>query len=325
MVHSFLLKTAALASSTLLASTLCASPGAANEIVTVMHPNGATAKVSLLGAQVLSYSTASLPDVNVLFLSQLTDGVNPARGGISVNFPIVDAVDSFTGPEQGFARTSMWTLRSVAQPQPGNGVEYTSATFSLNWTDATFQMWPHQFELRYEVNVYADRLITSLTVFNRDSASFDVGALLTSYVSVPDVHNDGVVVRGLQGLEYYDRLTRATQIDSREMFGITSQVDSVYKNVGWNVVASVNGVGFGQDFDIRQYATYGNGNHRPIINPTACVVWNPWMEGAKPGLGVQEFRNMIAIGCGKVTEKFALSTDLRYTVVHEVKVSRRSA
>ena len=55
------------------------------------------------------------------------------------------------------------------------------------------------------------------------------------------------------------------------------------------------------------------------------VVWNPWMEGAKPGLGVQEFRNMIAIGCGKVTEKFALSTDLRYTVVHEVKVSKRSA
>ncbi|CAI5717666.1 unnamed protein product [Hyaloperonospora brassicae] len=327
MVHSFLLKTAALVSSTMLASTLCASsPGAANELVTVMHPSGATAKVSLLGAQVLSYTTTSQPDVNVLFVSQSpTNGANPVRGGISVNFPIVESVDSFTGPEHGFARTSMWTLESLEQPRPDHGVDYTSATFILTWTEATFQIWPEKFELRYKVNVSADRLLTKLTVSNLGSAAFYVGVLLTSYLSVPDVLNDGVVVRGLQGLEYYDRVTRTNQTDSREMFGITSQVDSAYKDVGLDVVASVKGVGFVQDVAVRQFAQYGNGNHRPISDPSSCVVWNPWTEGAKAGLGVEEYRKMLAIGCGKVTEKFVQSTDVRYTVSSEITVTTRSA
>lgn len=328
MARSFLLKTAALVSSTLLAS----STGAANAdpaVVDLVHTSGSNAKIAVFGAQVTSFCTAEDPTVNVLFMSKdgPTDGVNPSRGGITVVFPNYEAITEYNSvPELGFARATKWTLNGVSQQGVFN-TDYSSASLSLASSDATRQLWPFDFELRYEVRLYSDRLETKLSVISRGSTGIEFQALLNNHIFAPDVRDYGVVISGLHGVEYIDRVTHTNQTDKDTVFGITSRVDRIYKGFKGSVRAHVKGGNdiVDRDVYIKSTAQFGDGGHTPFFTQADYTLWNPWTEGPVGGVdgaGSDEYLRMVAIGVGGVSEKMMVAPTMSYTVEQVVSVAR---
>lgn len=319
MVCSFLLKTAALVSSVLLTS----STGAANAdpaVVDLVHTSGSNAKIAVFGAQVTSFCTAEDPTVNALFMSkdEPTDGVNPSRGGITVVFPNYEALTGHNSvPEFGFARATKWTLDSVLQQGVFNS-DYSSASLSLASSDATRQLWPFDFELRYEVRLYSDRLETKLIVINTGATVIEFQALLNNHIYVPDVRDTGLVIAGLQGVEYIDRVTQTNKTDKHAIFGITSRVDRIYKGVKGSVTAHVRGGSMvNRNVVVNSTAWFGDGGLTPSFTQADYTVSNPWTEGPVAGVGgagSDEYLRMVAIGVGGVSERMLVAPIMSYAV-----------
>ena len=321
MVHSCLLKTAALVSSTLLASAE-ATYVSQGGVVTISHLSGSFAKMSTHGATVFSFSPAYDPYGDVLVMSNdsVYDGIKPLSGGITIEFPNHDATKDYPVPELGFARVSKWTLEDVDLTSDKNS--YSSAMFHLDSTDDTLQMWPFKFRLFYEVRLYSTWLETELTVMNIGSGGMVFEALLNNHFSVPDVRNNGVEVSGLQGVEYFDRVTGKTQNEMRESFGIMSRVDSIYKDVKNDVTATIRGDGFTETVVVEKSARLHTGYAPPVTPSTDCVVSNPWNQDTKSDFSDEEYIHLVAIGVGTVRDKIGIAPDDSYTLNQIIKASR---
>ncbi|GMF32114.1 unnamed protein product [Phytophthora lilii] len=181
MVYSFMFKTVA------LVSTMLASLGVANaelETVKLTHPYGSSAEVFLFGAHVKSFRAAMDPNLDILFMSNESylDGVNPIRGGIPVVFPNFGSAKRF--PSHGFARITNWTLAS--HEDSTDKTKPSVATFTMAASDSTRKMWPVEFELEYEVKLYANQLETALHVHNTFTEDIGFHALLHNYLWVDD-------------------------------------------------------------------------------------------------------------------------------------------
>ena len=122
--------------------------------------------------------------------------------------------------------------------------------------------------------MYSTWLETELTVMNIGSGGMVFEALLNNHFSVPDVRNNGVEVSGLQGVEYFDRVTGKTQNEARESFGIMSRVDSIYKDVKNDVTATIRGDGFTETVVVEKSARLHTGYAPPVPLSTDCVVSN---------------------------------------------------
>ena len=136
-------------------------------------PRGASAVVSKLGAQVLSWVT---PDGRErLFLSDkaVFDGSVAIRGGIPVCWPQFAGLGEL--PKHGFVRTLPWQVSA----QRG-GDDYALLTLEVADDATTRALWPHAFHLELTVMLEADRLDLELSVNNTgDSAFAFTGALVS--------------------------------------------------------------------------------------------------------------------------------------------------
>jgi len=120
-------------------------------------PRGASAVVSKLGAQVLSWVT---PDGRErLFLSDkaVFDGSVAIRGGIPVCWPQFAGLGEL--PKHGFVRTLPWQVSA----QRG-GDDYALLTLELADDATTRALWPHAFRLELTVMLETDRLDLELSV-----------------------------------------------------------------------------------------------------------------------------------------------------------------
>uniref|UniRef100_A0AAV1USN0 glucose-6-phosphate 1-epimerase n=1 Tax=Peronospora matthiolae TaxID=2874970 RepID=A0AAV1USN0_9STRA len=321
MICSLLLKTATLVSSTLLTSvgSTYVSQGG---VVTLSHPSGSFAKMSTHGATVFSFSPAYDPYGDVLVMSNdsVYDGIKPLSGGITVVFPNRDVSKDYPVPELGFARVSKWTLENVDLTSDKNS--YSSAMFRLESSENTRRMWPFDFRLVYEVRLYSTCLETELTVMNIGSKGMVFQALLNNHFYVNDVRNNGVEVSGLQGVEYFDRVTGKTQNDMRESFGIMSRVDNLYKDVKNDVTATIKGAGYTKKVVVEKSALLHTGTVPPVPLSTDCVVSNPWNKDTKSDFSNEEYIHLVAIGVGTVSGKVGVLPDDSYTLNQVIKVSR---
>uniref|UniRef100_A0AAV1V7W1 glucose-6-phosphate 1-epimerase n=1 Tax=Peronospora matthiolae TaxID=2874970 RepID=A0AAV1V7W1_9STRA len=329
MVHSFLLKISALTSSTLLASTLLASPGAANPApgtVLLEHVSGSRAEVAVLGAQVISFYTADNPNVNVLFMADdpsTSDGVTPIQGGLTPVFPYYGTAPSgYSIPLNGFARTMKWEVSSVTPAT--NRDRPTYAFFNLESTDATMQMWPFKFKLMYQLELRSSSLEIMFSVIDTHPAAISFHALIQNYFSVPDIRNDGVTISGLKNVNFFDRISKTNQLETRESFGILSQIDNIYKNVTGDVVAHIRGEHGDWNVIVAASAEWGDGAHRSNIPPTDRTVWNHGNSGAKDlgDFGDEKYLRTIAIGSGNVAELEELYPSLRYDLTQVITVAK---
>lgn len=235
--------------------------------------NGASAIVSLMGAQILSWIPAG--GVERLYLSPnaVHDGHTPVRGGIPVCFPQFANLGPL--PKHGLLRTLPWQL--VEQRA---GDTYAHATLRITDSDATRALWPARFAAEITVAIDSNRLDVEFEVENRGEVDFSFTAALHTYLRVHEVEN--ARLEGLHGCTYRDaanadRLVRETG----ESVSISAETDRVYRAATRPLLLRDSG---------RNIAIKTEGF--PDV-----VVWNPWEERCAqlPDMPANGFRHMLCV------------------------------
>jgi glucose-6-phosphate 1-epimerase len=192
------------------------------EALRLTGPRGATAVISKLGAQVLSWVP---PDGKErLFLSDnaIFDGSVAIRGGVPICFP--QFAERGDLPKHGFVRTREW---SVSTERTGD--DFALVTMEITSDDATLDLWPHAFHAELALMVEADRIDMELCITNTGGTPFSFTGALHSYLRVAQVEE--AVLEGLEGLEYCDALDNdRIGRESRAEVTIDREVDRVYFN-----------------------------------------------------------------------------------------------
>jgi len=236
--------------------------------------DGASAVVSLHGAQVLSWIPAGGEER--LFLSDRAnfDGRAPIRGGIPVCFPQFSGLGDL--PKHGFARTRAWR---VTQQQAEN--DHALATLELEDDEETRKLWPHAFKAELTLLVADDRLDVELGVLNTGDAPIRFTAALHSYLRVREVEE--AVLEGLYGHEYRDA-AHGDEIkkDTGPELRVDDEVDRVYH-------------------DVKRSLLLRDGKRSVGINAEGgfpdVVVWNPWESLTKTlgDMAPSAFRRMLCV------------------------------
>lgn len=217
-------------------------------------PRGATAVISKLGAQVLSWVS---PDGHErLFLSEkaVFDGSVAIRGGVPVCFPQFAAQGDL--PKHGFVRTREWSLETER-----TGDDYALVTFEISSDDETRAIWPHDFHAELTLMLEADRIDLEFCVTNTGGTEFEFTGALHSYLRVE--HVEKISLEGLSGHDYRDALDGG--LIARETINeltVEGEIDRVYHHVKGPQVLH-NGK--------QSLASQSQGF--PDI-----VVWNPWVD-----------------------------------------------
>jgi len=158
-------------------------------------PQGASAVISLHGAQVLSWIPAGGSEQ--LYLSEqskFADG-QAIRGGVPVCFP------QFSGqgplPKHGLVRTMAWQLLEQYGDDKRAGV-----ILGTEDNATTRAQWPHSFRLRLHVTLEASALDITLHATNTGPQPFTFTSALHTYLRVADIN--AAHVDGLSGIAFRD-------------------------------------------------------------------------------------------------------------------------
>ncbi|ORZ26220.1 galactose mutarotase-like domain-containing protein [Absidia repens] len=256
-----------------------------NKVVTLQHPSGATAKVSLFGATVTSWISNG---IERLFVSKdaILDGSKAIRGGIPLVFPIFGTKAHIPLPQHGFARNSYWDYLGILTDNDEVAVRFSLKDNQL--TKDQRQSWPHSFRLVYTVTLTATQLKTYLTVKNEDSDTMEFNTLLHTYFRVKDIAN--VSVEGLSSYTFADKVAGgATSVENRDKITIAEEVDRVYQ-------------------DVQDHLQLNTGDGQKLMIDKSgmkdTVVWNPWIEKAQGmgDFGNEEYHEMICVEVGSVAQ-----------------------
>eukprot|EP01031_Cornospumella_fuschlensis_P035633 gene35633-43218_t len=274
-----------------------------------------------------------------LYLSDIAvfDGVKAIRGGIPLVFPQFGQPNPSMS-QHGFARTKVWTFLGHHADQ-----QTTTAIFSLQHDDQTLSLWPHPFQLLYEVRLATDGLTTKLHIFNTGDQPCSFQALLHTYLRVSDVAS--VSVRGLLGLSFLDKLdTAGSPVESREVVRIDGEVDRVYasstepvilqdsvclRSVSKNAVvtagASLEGMvaSAKETRDVAALLRHLHGDQSgETQQPVDVVLWNAWeaRSRALPDLDDDAYQRYVCVEPGVVAQpsrllpgqRLVLSQDIRF-------------
>lgn len=224
-------------------------------IIRLETPEGASVRISLQGAQILSWVPAQGGER--LYLSERArfQPDQPIRGGIPVIFP--QFAHQGSGQRHGFARLRQWHLETQRQQE-----NFAMATFRLEDDEATQAIWPHAFHAELTVMLEGNRLDVELEVVNRDQTPFEFTAALHSYLRLGNV--ELARLEGLEGLYYLDAMAEnARRQDTRHAVLIDDETDRLYLAVEKPLLLSETG---------RQLAIEQSGFRN-------VVVWNPWETG----------------------------------------------
>jgi glucose-6-phosphate 1-epimerase len=189
----------------------------------LVSPDGANARVSLLGGQLLSWCPNGVTDSRLWMSPRAAfrDG-QAIRGGVPICFPQFGAAGPLRA--HGFARLMPWSVERVTTAEDG-----ARALLRLSDTDATRAEWPYAFAAELSVHVMASTLAIELTVHNTDGQPFSFTAALHPYFAVSDVRD--ATVHGLAGTTYRDalRLNHEDQF-TESLLVMGGPIDRVHAN-----------------------------------------------------------------------------------------------
>lgn len=235
--------------------------------------NGASAIISRMGAQVLSWKSRDGRERLYLSEQAVFDGSRAIRGGIPVCFPQFSGLGTL--PKHGFLRTRLWDI-----DQQRCNDDFALLCLSFEDNDETRALWPHRFRTELTVVLEGDRLDIELAVENKDDETFSFTGALHTYLRVNEVEESSL--RGLQGVEYRDALDGdVIRRQNGEELVLDGPLDRVYHDVPRPLMLSDRAENLG---------IYGDGF-------SDVVVWNPWVEGAAalPDMAPLDFRHMLCV------------------------------
>ena len=242
-----------------------------------------TAAVILEGAHVTHFQPHG--QAPLLFLSGSSHFApgRPIRGGVPVCFPWFSAHASQPElPAHGFARTTRWTVESLA----GSEETGVTAVLSLASDETTRAQWPHDFLARLRVEVTRELRLT-LEVENTGTAPFSYEEALHTYFAISDARE--VSVTGLEGAAYLDKLDAS----QRKELGTTplrfvGETDRIFP--ANTATCVIHDPGYPRRIVVEKSGS------------RSTVVWNPWIAkaAAMADFGDQEWPSMLCIETANV-------------------------
>jgi glucose-6-phosphate 1-epimerase len=196
----------------------------ASGLVHLHNAAGDTATISLYGAQVLSWTTASHGEQLYCSERATSDNSQSIRGGIPVCFPQFSGFGEL--PKHGVVRTVVWAVEG--EIVSGADVEVARAVFRLQDNAETRAHWPYAFTLHLHVALSTNRLDVTLHVHNTDQKPLSFAAALHTYLSTSDVRKASVT--SLAGQTYVDttQSPHATCVQTADALSIPAEVDYIY-------------------------------------------------------------------------------------------------
>lgn len=193
----------------------------------VRAPDGATARVLLDGAQVVSWVPAGERE-DRLFVSARAEygrGVS-ARGGIPICFPQFGPFGAL--PQHGFARNTRWRVRDQSRVEQGEvRLLLTEQDVAAARPALELAAWPHAFAAELLVQVSGGSLAVTLAVSNTGEQPFTFTAAFHPYFAVRDAF--AASVHGLSGLTYRDALLDGAEcLEEASLLAITGPLDRIY-------------------------------------------------------------------------------------------------
>jgi len=254
--------------------------GNGEDAVTLVHPSGASARITHHGAHVVSWVDPSGKER--LYLSPKAQfGLGQAiRGGIPVIFP-----QFATGPlpKHGFLRTRRWSLIAHVG---------SSATFRITDDDQTRALWPYPFIAELTVDL-AEMLTVSLRITNSGDSPFSFTAALHNYFAVGNVQQSAV--EGLTGLVYVDKvLSGGRYVEEASELRVNGETDRIYISGPRQVTIAA---AIGSSSTVVGADGFGD-----------WVVWNPWREGSASlaDMGSEDYLEMLCVEAARISDPVVL-------------------
>ncbi|BAU00619.1 hypothetical protein VIGAN_10222800 [Vigna angularis var. angularis] len=125
----------------------------------ILRNNDASATVSLLGAQVISWKTKVTGELLFLSKKAIFDPPKAVRGGIPICFP--EFKNRETGENHGFARNRIWVIEENPPHLSGDFKAKVYVDLLLKSSKEDARIWPHS-EVRIEgldTQYYLDNLL----------------------------------------------------------------------------------------------------------------------------------------------------------------------
>jgi glucose-6-phosphate 1-epimerase len=154
--------------------------------------------------------------------------------------------------------------------------------------------FPYSFALKYQLELSAEGVKTTLFVENKGDTAFEFQSLLHTYYNVDAIA--AATFTGFKDYAFVDKLTDGDDepSESRDVVTIGEETDRIYRAVksGPYVIGGVTQSG-------------GTAVSIEISTPDDaidCVLWNPWIaKAAKMGdFGDDEYLNMVCVEPGFV-------------------------
>nr|WP_321451945.1 D-hexose-6-phosphate mutarotase [uncultured Carboxylicivirga sp.] len=232
------------------------------------------AKISLYGAQVLSFIPKGGKDLLFVSSETLYEEGKAIRGGIPVCWPWFNAhpTDS-TKPSHGFARISFWEVLSTSKKE-----DEIIIALGLKSDDNTKKYFPYEFEAVLEVSV-GKSLNVELTTKNIGSELFDVSAALHTYFNISDIST--IKLQGLHQTKYKDDVLDIEAVQEAEMITFSGRTDRRYRDTESEVAI----------IDTDRTIHVGKKGSK------ITVVWNPGAELASQmaDLGDSDYKKMVCV------------------------------
>lgn len=255
------------------------------EKIIIKSNDGAKAEIYLHGAHLCSWVPSN--GTEQLFVSKTSafqEG-EAIRGGVPIIFPQFAGLGSL--PKHGFARTAMWQCTSYGHHADGAAF----AQFELRESIERLLLWPHIFQLQYQVTVRANELLLEMKVTNLGETAFSFTSAMHTYFKVDNLHQ--TQVHGLGGLSYRDTITNQNCIQDEAILKVNAEIDRIYANT-------------------QQAIVIAQAHQQLSLSQTGfsdAVVWNP---GEEKGLQLKDlesdgYRHMLCVEAGAILQPITLA------------------
>ncbi|KAL3649580.1 hypothetical protein CASFOL_005983 [Castilleja foliolosa] len=265
--------------------------------VVLRNPQGASARVSLHGGQVISWRNERGEELLFTSSKAIFKSPKAMRGGISICFPQFGKCD-----QHGFARNKIWTVENDPPALPANdSLGKSFVDLLLKPAEEDLKCWPHGYEFHLRVSLASDgNLILISRIRNMNGKPFSFSFAYHTHFSVSDISE--VRIEGLETLDYLDNLCQKERFtEQADAITFESEVDRVY-------LSSPQCVAVLDHEKKRTYVMRKEG--LPDI-----VVWNPWEKKSKAmsDFGDEEYKQMLCVDAAAIEKSITLKPGEEWT------------
>lgn len=243
----------------------------------------AACKVSLYGAQVLSYVPKGCDDLLLMSTASAMEEGKAIRGGIPLCFPWFGPNKDYPdAPKHGFARLLNWEIKSTQQLVTGA----TRLVLTLSDSVLTRQWWDFRFASELVIEA-GEELSIKWQVMNLSDEPITISNALHSYFKVGDISK--VRIEGLRGVPYMEEIRSDEAFTGdEEAIVIQREVDRSYTDT--TAPCQVVDVALNRTIQIQKSGSQ------------STVVWNPWADLARQmtDLGDEDYRHFVCVETANV-------------------------